>query len=233
LIMQTVDRPWFLIIDILGTIAFAISGLVVAYRVRASILGALVFASLPAIGGGIIRDIIVDRRPIGVLTTPIYILTIIGTVFVGYLLLKAVSAYERKIVRLNPQVDARGVIHLLEFFDAIGLACFTVIGVVVSLTARCEPLWLWAPILAFITSTGGGILRDLVSSSKSISSLMGELYGEIALFWGLMVALFMIWKEEDIQPNQIFYAVIAVIIGALITRLIAYYYKLRSPIFKA
>jgi len=231
LIMQTIDKPWFLIIDILGTIAFAISGLMVAYRVRASILGALVFAALPAIGGGIIRDIMVDRRPIGVLTSPIYILAVIGTVFIGYLLLKAFSVYEKKLISIKPQTNARWVAHLLEFFDAVGLACFTVIGVVVCLTARCEPLWLWAPILAFVTSTGGGILRDLVSSSRSISSLMGELYGEIALFWGLMLALFMIWKEDDIQPEQIFYAVVVVMLGALTTRLIAYYFKLRSPLF--
>ncbi|MBL0941199.1 MAG: TRIC cation channel family protein [Alphaproteobacteria bacterium] len=231
LLIQTVDRPWFLIIDILGTIAFAISGLMVAYRVRASILGALVFAALPAVGGGIIRDIIVDRKPIGVLTTPIYILAVVGTVLIGYILLKALSAYETKISVVKSQVNAWWVAHLLEFFDAIGLACFTVIGVVVCLMARCEPLWLWAPILAFITSTGGGILRDLVSSSRSISSLMGDLYGEIALFWGFMLALFMSWKEEDIQPDQIFYAVVGVIAGALITRLIAYHFKLRSPLF--
>lgn len=233
LLMQTIDQPWFLLIDIMGTVAFAISGLIVAYRVRAGFLGALVFAALPAVGGGIMRDIIVDRRPIGILTTPVYIFAVTATVLAGYLLLKIFSHKTIRPALKKHQKNGAWFSHFLQFFDAIGLACFTITGVVVSLTARCEPLWLWGPILAFITSTGGGILRDVLSSSKSIPSIMGDIYGEIALFWGFILALFMIWQQDNIQPDQTLYAVISVMAGALFTRLIVYFFKLRSPLFVA
>src|SRR5262245_20581785 len=85
LLQATVAQRWFFTIDIVGTIAFAISGILLARQGHYSLFGAFVLASLPAVGGGMLRDLIVNREIVGVLTTPVYLLAVIVTVLTGYI----------------------------------------------------------------------------------------------------------------------------------------------------
>jgi hypothetical protein len=64
--------------------------------------------------------------------------------------------------------------HLIETFDALGLAAFVVVGVVVVLDTSAEPLWLWRPISAGITSSFGSLVRDLLRPDREAASLKGE-----------------------------------------------------------
>jgi uncharacterized membrane protein YeiH len=75
--------------------------------------------------------------------------------------------------------------HLIEVFDAVALAAFTVVGVVVVLDTSVQPLWLWGPIAAVLTASFGGLMRDLFRHDRVIANLRGELYPEIAVVWGL------------------------------------------------
>jgi polar amino acid transport system substrate-binding protein len=106
-------------------------------------------------------------------------------------------------------------------FDAIALAAFTVIGVVVVLDTKAQPLWLWGPIAAVLTASFGGLMRDLFRHDRVTANLRGELYPEIAAVWGLALALFLEWEGERLEPDEIRLGVIITILGAFLTRMVA------------
>jgi polar amino acid transport system substrate-binding protein len=241
LLGATVAQRWFLAIDIIGTIAFAISGILLARQGRYSLFGAFVLASLPALGGGIIRDLLVNRETLGVLASPVYILAVIVTVLTGYVGFNAAqmtSLARRK--DCTQQSDDEGwlvqkttVNSAVAFFDALGLAAFTVIGVVVAVESKANPLWLWGPLLAALTGAGGGIFRDVIRSDANNPFLKGTFYAEIALIWGLILSLFLIWYANflDYKPTEISLAVVVTLVGALLTRMAVFYLRMKSPMY--
>jgi len=111
--------------------------------------------------------------------------------------------------------------RLIEVFDAIALAAFTVVGVVVVLDTSAQPLWLWGPIAAVLTASFGGLMRDLFRHDRVATNLGGELYPEIAAVWGLALALFLEWEGERLEPDEITIGVIVTIVGAFLTRMVA------------
>ncbi|MBP6986298.1 MAG: transporter substrate-binding domain-containing protein [Alphaproteobacteria bacterium] len=232
LLLQTIDTQWFRIIEILGTIAFAISGLVIAVRDRSTLFGAFIFALLPSLGGGMIRDIIFDRKPLGAMASPTLLLIVIGTVLFGFASIRLVN-YIQKYYDLNifKEKGAATAQTVLMFCDGLGLAAFTVIGIVVSVMAKVSPLWLWGAFFAFLTGAGGGILRDLLSKNRHIVSLQGDIYPEIAIVWGMILALFLSTQAQTINPDPIRYMVFITVIGAFITRVLVYYFKVPNIYF--
>ena len=80
--------------------------------------------------------------------------------------------------------------RLIEAFDAVGLAAFTVVGVVVALDTLAQPLLLWGPIAAAITASFGGLTRDVFRHDRVGVNLRGELYPEIAAIWALPLPFF-------------------------------------------
>jgi polar amino acid transport system substrate-binding protein len=111
--------------------------------------------------------------------------------------------------------------HLIQIFDALGLAAFLVVGVVAVLDTSVQPLWLWGPISAGITASFGGLIRDLFRNDAEAASLKGELYPEIAVAWGLALSLFLEWEAERLQPEEIWLGVVITITGAFLTRMLA------------
>ncbi len=187
LLGATVGQRWFFTIDILGTIAFAISGVLLARQGGYSLFGAFVLASLPAVGGGIIRDLVVNREELAVLANPAYPLAVIFTVLAGYLAFNLAARAGKSSRNHRDSADDDwfvrkiGVNTAIAFFDALGLAAFTVIGVVVAVEARTNPLWLWGPLLAALTGAGGGIIRDVIRADANNPFLKGTFYAEVAL----------------------------------------------------
>jgi len=122
---------------------------------------------------------------------------------------------------------------LLLCSDALGLAAFMVTGVVVALVARVDPLWLWGPFFAFVTGAGGGILRDLLIKAKDVEAINGGIYGEIAILWGSILSFYLIQTATDINPKQLQFVVISVIIGAFITRMTVYMFNIQNITFRS
>ncbi len=91
LIHQTLDANWFKALALLGTIAFTLSGVVLAHAGKYTLFGALVLASIPALGGGVLRDLIVQREPLGVVRDPMFVLAVIATVLLGMAFFKLAS----------------------------------------------------------------------------------------------------------------------------------------------
>lgn len=237
---QTIDRSWFKILDIIGTIAFALSGVLIAARERYSLFGALLLASLPAVGGGAVRDLLVNRETLTVLASPIYVGLVIATVMAGFLVIHAMHLVRRRgwlsdriEARIAALTQHRLVGGLYEVSDAVGIAVFTVSGVVVAVSSKTTPIWLWGPLLATITAAGGGILRDVLRQSGSIANLMGEFYAEVPVIWGLLLSLCLLWQTPRLDPNEFILSVVVTMVGAFATRMAAVLLRLRSPQFPA
>lgn len=227
-LLKTIGQPWFFVIDLIGTMAFALSGFILAYREKMTLFGAFVLSSFPAVGGGVMRDLIVNRHPIAILSSPVYLLAIFAVVLTGFIVVNFSAAFHKKYPDRFKILFTRGTqisSFLLEGCDALGLGAFTVIGVVVSILKGCEPFWLWGPLLAVLTSCGGGIIRDLFCSRHNHSLLKHCLYGEIAFVWGMLLALFLREQKSTLNVDIILVGVLVVIIGAFGTRFCAFYLK--------
>jgi polar amino acid transport system substrate-binding protein len=228
LIHQTLDTDWFRFLVSIGTVAFALSGVVLAYVARATLFEAMVLASLPAVGGGVIRDLLLQRQPLGIVRDPFVLLIIFGTVLMGMLVIKISSLTGAK--RFTESLQSRGHLGtaLIQICDGLGLAAFLVIGVVVVLDTSVQPLWLWGPISAGITSSFGGMMRDLLRRDVVAPRLQQELYPEIAVIWGFTFSVFLQWEAERLQPKEIFIGVAVTIVGAFLTRMLAIALRLKG-----
>ncbi len=132
------------IVDIIGTIAFAVSGVLVGIRSKLDLFGIYVLAMITASGGGIIRDVVVGRNIPVFFTEWKYFAAITASMVITCILYKFVSK----------------IISVIILFDAIGLGVFTV-------TATYQAIEFGLPLLGVvfagvITGVGGGILRDIL-----------------------------------------------------------------------
>lgn len=229
LLMQTIDRPWFLWIEVLAIIAFVLSGIIIADRENLSIISTFGLSVVPAFGGGLLRDIIVNRSPVGILVTPRYIF-IVMTCFTITIL--ALNFYDFLRYRLkikwvqNFTIKTTFIHRIVDIFDAIGTSAFTVIGVLVAVLGKATPLWVWGPILAVMTGIGGSTIRNLLAGYRALGN--EYTYAEIPLLCGLGLALFLNGQTEKIDPNLIFTIVIATIVCGFIAHILVNIFKVPS-----
>lgn len=132
------------IVELIGTVAFAISGALVAIDKELDYYGIVFFAIITAVGGGIIRDMLINASLPAALENPLYVLISIASAII-------VIAFYRRIILYT---------NILLIFDAIGLAAFTAIGAEVAIENNLN-LPFVIITLALLTGTGGGILRDV------------------------------------------------------------------------
>jgi len=150
------------LLDFLGVAVFAVSAALAAGRKRMDLFGVFVLATVTAIGGGTLRDLVLDVGPVFWVTDPTYLLICAGAValaFVG----RAALARPRR---------------LLEIADAAGLAVFSVLGTGSSLAAGFHPLV--CLLMGVITAVAGGMLRDVIAGDVPLI-LRSELYATAAL----------------------------------------------------
>jgi uncharacterized membrane protein YeiH len=132
------------IVEIIGTVAFAVSGALTAIEKKLDYYGIMIFAVITAVGGGIVRDILIDENLPSSLNNPIYM--VISIISAGLVIL-----YYSRIIRLA---------KVLQLFDAIGLGAFTAIGAEVAIgNGLYQPFVIIT--LAVLTGTGGGVIRDV------------------------------------------------------------------------
>ena len=147
-----------LIFEILGTVAFAISGAIEAMKKEMDMLGVVVLGLVTAVGGGIIRDIITGNLPPVAFQNPYNALIAIGSAFITFLIGAFLAKKEYK---------AKGMVwnYILLVSDAIGLGTFTVLGIryVQEKTDYNNVALLL--FVGVITGVGGGILRDVFAGN--------------------------------------------------------------------
>lgn len=170
------------VLDLAGVAVFAISGALAAGRLELDLLGVLVLASLTAIGGGTLRDLLMNRHPVFWMRQPMYPLVIcaaaLGTV-----------AY----VRLWPvPLDA------LLVADAFGLVLFALTGAQLAEAARLSPLVV--VLMGTITGTAGGVMHDIFSGKIPLL-LRNDIYASAAIAG---IALYLGLKALGLRPAWAF-----------------------------
>jgi len=240
LLNQTVNAWWYVWIVIIGTVTYTLYALRYADVEGYNLFGALFIAALFALGGGMLRDIISSREHVFFVADPTFIYLVVGTVLFVYLLIgmnrylnKATESDIRRyrLKRINTRLNRFFFNHLFMFIDAIGLAAFTVFGVLVALETQAMPLMLWGPILAVITASGGGILVDILLSNRRKGIFYGTFYPEISALWGFVLSAILTWQADKCESRYILAAIVATLSGAFITRLVVMRYDIKGPSF--
>ncbi|WP_457746766.1 trimeric intracellular cation channel family protein [Sulfurimonas sp.] len=197
----------FEIAEYIGIVAFAMSGFFVAVRNRLDLLGVLVATFLTALGGGIIRDITVNKTPFTFSHN--YPALIVITVMTLLILLKF---HKRNSIENRP---------LFIISDSIGLVSFSISGALIALDSSFNLAGVIA--MSFITAVGGGIARDVIINEVPFVLKTG-FYGTISILIGLTLYLMHIF-------NCISFSVILTLFIMMLTlRLVAYYNKWSIPL---
>ncbi|HPW94031.1 MAG TPA: trimeric intracellular cation channel family protein [Fibrobacteraceae bacterium] len=155
------------LIDLLGTLAFAISGASKAIYYKLDWLGLLVMAIVTGVGGGITRDLLLGSTPPLALQNPNYIMVCIAGAFLTLIVEKRFRFFMK----------------LTLIIDALGLGFFTAVGA--SKAAQMDSSALTIVLLAMITAAGGGLIRDLLVSEIP-QVLRSDFYATAALLGGLL-----------------------------------------------
>lgn len=165
-----------LILEIIGTVSFSVSGAVVGIKAGLDIFGVVFVSAITAFGGGILRDILIGRTPPA----------IFGNTYM--VLLSVVSAFVVFIIIYRKRDEFFGMEERIEyinnFFDAIGLAAFSVIGTEVAFVSGFSDNTFLSVMLGMLTGIGGGIFRDVLTDSTpfvfkkhiyALASIIGSL----------------------------------------------------------
>lgn len=195
------------ILDILGTFAFAISGALVASDQKLDLFGVIIIAFVTAVGGGMLRDVLINAHPINWIGDLNYLYTIFIAVIVTFL-------FKSKILPLS---------KTMFLFDTIGISVFTLLGLQKGLTYNLHPLI--ALIMGMISAVFGGVLRDVLTNKIPLI-FEKEIYASACLAGGLS---FLILNHFDVLKDYNFIISASVIITI---RLIAVKFNLELPKIK-
>ncbi|MGB5509729.1 trimeric intracellular cation channel family protein [Robiginitalea sp.] len=194
----------YLTVDILGTVAFAISGVLVAMEKRLDLFGVGIIALVTAIGGGTLRDLLIGNTPVTWTTTPLYMYIILGTVVVT-ILFQSRLKYLRKSLFL---------------FDTIGIGFYTMIGISKGMEAGLEPLI--CITLGTITASFGGVLRDILCNEIPVI-FRKEIYATACILGGLGYFLL---RQTALPEGYAYLLGVVIVIGL---RLAAVRYHIALP----
>ncbi|MFD6141722.1 trimeric intracellular cation channel family protein [Promicromonospora sp. NPDC060271] len=160
-----------LVLDLLGVFFFAVSGSLLAVRRQFDIVGSLLLGTCVGLGGGILRDVILDAGVPRAFDSPIYLVPPVLAAVVVYFFAHAVQRFH----------------DLLLTFDAAGMALFSVTGTLVALAAGMNPTA--AAILGVVTAVGGGVIRDVVANDVPQIFRARGLYAIPALIGAALTSL--------------------------------------------
>ncbi len=201
-------------IEIIGTIAFAISGAMVAIKRKMDVFGVCVLGVTTAVGGGMIRDISLHSIP-NSLIHPVYIQVAIITTLIAFLFIyfkKVQSATRYKVIYDN----------IMMAMDSLGLGIFTAVGVAKGIESGYVESTTLLVFLGTVTGVGGGLLRDIMAGvrpyifTKHVYAC-ASMAGAFAFVWS-----FRIYSE--------IFAMICCTVVVVIIRYLARHYQWNLPI---
>ena len=188
----------FYTLDIIGTFAFAISGVLVAMQKRMDLFGIFIIAFVTAVGGGTLRDVLIGKTPVGWMNDLNYVYAIALAVFISII-------FKNKLNRLRTS---------LFLFDTIGLGVFTIIGVEKGISADLHPIICIA--LGTISASFGGVIRDILCTEIPVI-FRKEIYATACIFGGIAFFLFQHFRlKEDLI--YIFTAAIVISIRLVVVK---------------
>ena len=195
------------IIDYIGTFAFAISGIRLAAAKNFDWFGAYVVGFVTAVGGGTLRDLMLDTTPFWMEHLSYLIVTGLALIFV--------LIFRKYVVRLD---------NTFFIFDAVGIALFTVVGVEKSLEAGF-PVWVNV-IMGTITGAAGGMFRDIFINEVPLI-FRTDIYAMACLLGGIVYHL-CLWLGLDTVLTQLIAAV-----SVFLIRVLAVHFHISLPALKS
>lgn len=193
-------------LDLLGTASFAISGALFAIKKRMDTLGVFIIAFVTAVGGGTLRDTLIDAHRITWMINLQYIYTIFVAVILAII-------FRKKIENLSKS---------LFLFDTIGLGIFTIVGTEIGLQNDFHPIICIS--LGMITATFGGVIRDTLSNEIPLI-FHKEIYATACI---VGAATYLILRKFDINLDVVHVLTALMVIAV---RLVAVKFKLQLPTF--
>lgn len=172
----------FLILDILGTLSFVISGALLAINKKLDPFGVFVIAFVTSVGGGTLRDILIGRTPVGWMQNLTYVYVIILGYFLTIILKNHLDKFRKS----------------LFLFDTIGLGIFTLTGIEIGLQFDLHPII--CVMLGTISASFGGVIRDILCNEIPVI-FRKEIYATVCIFGGIFffILKFTSLSEEIIQ----------------------------------
>ena len=203
----------FFTFEIIGTIAFAASGALMGMKKHMDLLGIYVLGCITAVGGGVIRDVLLGATPPRTFENPIYIIIALITSIICTL------PTVRRLLKEKDLLDTR----LMWFMDSLGLGVFTVMGIQTAQSYSPDYNIFLLIFVGVITGVGGGILRDVLAQEKPYI-FVKHFYATAALIGAVLCCL--LWNYIDITINSICCAALIVVIRMLAAR---FRWKLPAP----
>ena len=195
---------FFFIIDILGVISFAISGVLTARSKKMDVFGIFIIAFVTATGGGTLRDILIGVTPVSWMKDLTYVYLIIASVVFSLLFHKRLT-----ILRTS-----------LFLFDTIGIGLYTMIGVEKGISAGLSPLI--CIFIGTITACFGGVIRDILCNEIPVI-FRKEIYATACILGGIVYFFLM---QFPLNSEIVFVIAGIVVIGV---RLLAVKFKFSLP----
>ena len=172
----------FQFLDIIGTLAFAISGALTGWNKKLDSFGVFIIAFVTALGGGTLRDMLIGKTPVGWMLDLTYVYVIIFG-FIATIIFKA------RLEKLRIS---------LFLFDTIGLGIFTIIGIEKGVDVGLHPIICIA--LGTITASFGGVIRDILCNEIPVI-FRKEIYATISISGGI---LFFILNEFRLNTDVLY-----------------------------
>jgi len=196
----------FYVLDILGTVAFAISGALVAINKKMDPFGVFIIAFVTAVGGGTLRDVLIGMQPVIWMNDITYIFLIGISVIIAIIFRKKLRYLQKS----------------LFLFDTIGLGIFTITGTEIGINANFHPIISIA--LGTMTACFGGVIRDILCNDVPIL-FRKEIYATACIFGSIA---FLILYNFNIDQNIVYVSTSLIVISI---RLVAVKYHLSLPTF--
>ena len=195
------------ILDLTGTFAFAISGALVASNEKFDLFGVIIIAFATAVGGGMLRDVLINAHPINWIGDLNYIWVILAAVIFTFL-------FKSKIAPLN---------KTMFLFDTIGLGVFTLLGVQKGLDYDLHPFI--AIVMGMVSAVMGGVTRDILTNRVPLI-FKKEIYASACLLGGVVYLICEYFKA----PYSIQFTLTMLVV--IVIRLVSVKYKLELPKIK-
>ena len=135
-----------IVIDILGTFVFAISGVIAAVERKFDLFGTIILAFVTAIGGSTLRDIFIGQTPLGWMQSDVHVWVILLALPISYFFLKQLQRMRKTFL----------------LFDTIGIGLFTILGLETALDYELSPVI--AVMMGVVSAVFGGVMRDVLSN---------------------------------------------------------------------
>ena len=146
------------VLNIIGTVSFAVSGALVSVKAKLDLFGVIFLGVITAVGGGILRDVLIGRIPPGIFSE----FYIVFVAIVASLIVFIICYIKRdKIKYLHDKIS-----YVNNFFDAIGLGAFTVMGTELSFSYGFSNNMFLSVVLGVTTAVGGGVMRDILADTS-------------------------------------------------------------------